>query len=104
MIGHEVHAMDLEKIMAEEPFVITTINPPGNPPGKPSVKPEPASEQLSLPINHEGDYILIKDKSGAYHFHKRNTAPGIPKQKSSQLKSPRKERECPVNAFRGLLN
>ena len=88
VIGYEVHTMGLEKIMAEEPFVVTTIHSPD----KPSVKPEPASEQLSLPINHESEYILIKDKARAYHFHKRNTAPGIPKQKLSQLKISQKSK------------
>ncbi|WP_186492434.1 hypothetical protein [Synechococcus sp. BIOS-U3-1] len=83
---NQVNTMELEKIMAEEPFVITTHHHPA----KPSVKPDPAAEQLSLPITHEGDYILVRDKSGLVHFKKRQTTPNVPKNKSTQLTIPQK--------------
>ena len=78
--------MKLEKIMTEEPFVITTYHNVA----KPTVKPGSASEQVSLPISHEGDCMLVKDKTGSFHFQKRQASPNALKKKSMQSKASQK--------------
>jgi len=86
LVSNQVNTMKLEKIMSEDPFVITTYHNVA----KPTVKPEPVSEQVSLPISHEGDCMLVKDKTGSFHFQKRQASPNALKKKSTQSKTSQK--------------
>ena len=71
--------------MTEDPFVITTYHNVA----KPTVNPEPASEQVSLPISHEGDCMLVKDKTGSFHFQKQQVSPNALKKNLRNQKHPR---------------
>lgn len=78
---NRINAMEPEKAMAAEPFVITSHHHPV----KPSIHPNLATEQLFLPIEHDGNYMLVSDSSGFLHFKKRQTISNVPKNESSKL-------------------